>query len=92
MIGAQSKDGNRLRQMYAGYHHLTDIASPFFALKKTAERIKPNVSLIVSGDTDVVVRRGLTKYQLIGTQGRCCGEAFDKVAKMMDSVTRRPGN
>lgn len=46
----------------------------------------PIISLLVSGGhTEIVLMRGFQKYQLIGqTRDDAAGEAFDKVARMME--------
>ena len=92
MIGASIAKGLAIGfdKRYLGINHLEGhLLSPFFSVEKDGDNdIKPNVSLIVSGGhTMLVVVRGLTNYQLIGhTVDDAAGEAFDKVAKMSDSV------
>jgi N6-L-threonylcarbamoyladenine synthase len=88
MIGASIAKGLAIgfSKPYLAINHLEGhLLSPFFCGADGAERIKPNLSLIVSGGhTMSVLVRGLANYQLIGrTVDDAAGEAFDKVAKML---------
>src|SRR5437762_2717634 len=88
MIGASIAKGLAIGfgKPYLAINHLEGhLLSPFFGDVKKGGRIRPNVSLIVSGGhTMSVFVRGLGDYQLIGrTVDDAAGEAFDKVAKML---------
>lgn len=88
MIGASIAKGLAIGfgKPYLAINHLEGhLLSPFFHGADGGEKIKPNLSLIVSGGhtMSVLVRR-LADYQLIGrTMDDAAGEAFDKVAKML---------
>ena len=84
MIGASIAKGLAIGfgKPYLAINHLEGhLLSPFFG----EERIKPNVSLVVSGGhTMTVFVHGVGDYQLIGrTVDDAAGEAFDKVAKLV---------
>jgi N6-L-threonylcarbamoyladenine synthase len=84
MIGASIAKGLAIgfSKPYLAINHLEGhLLSPFFGDGK----VKPNVSLIVSGGHTMLMRvRGLGDYELIGrTVDDAAGEAFDKVAKML---------
>jgi N6-L-threonylcarbamoyladenine synthase len=84
MIGASIAKGLAIGfgKPYLAVNHLEGhLLSPFSGDGK----LRPNVSLIVSGGHTMLVRvRGLADYQLIGrTVDDAAGEAFDKVAKML---------
>jgi N6-L-threonylcarbamoyladenine synthase len=89
MIGASIAKGLAIGfdRTYLGINHLEGhLLSPFFRGGEDVEnKIRPNVSLVVSGGhTMLVLVRGLAKYQVIGrTVDDAAGEAFDKVAKMV---------
>jgi len=89
MIGASIAKGLAIGfgKSYLAINHLEGhLLSPFFDCGKDSEsKIKPNVSLIVSGGHTVLVFvRGLADYQAAGrTVDDAAGEAFDKVAKML---------
>ncbi|HEU5312903.1 MAG TPA: tRNA (adenosine(37)-N6)-threonylcarbamoyltransferase complex transferase subunit TsaD [Candidatus Udaeobacter sp.] len=88
MIGASIAKGLAIGfgKPYLAINHLEGhLLSPFFGGADRNSRIRPNVSLIVSGGhTMSVFVRGLSDYQLIGrTVDDAAGEAFDKVAKML---------
>lgn len=83
MIGASMAKGLALGagRPYLAINHLEGhLLSPFFG----AEKIEPNVSLIVSGGHTLLVEmRGVNEYQILGrTVDDAAGEAFDKVAKL----------
>ena len=84
MIGASVAKGLAIGfgKPYLAINHLEGhLLSPFFG----DERIKPNVSLVVSGGhTMTVFVRGVADYQIIGrTVDDAAGEAFDKIAKLL---------
>ena len=89
MIGASIAKGLAIGfdRSYLGINHLEGhLLSPFFPGREDGEnKIRPNVSLIVSGGhTMLVLVRGLAKYHVVGhTVDDAAGEAFDKVAKML---------
>ncbi len=88
MIGASIAKGLAIGfgKPYLAINHLEGhLLSPFFRGADGNEKVRPNVSLIVSGGhTMSVLVRGLADYQLIGrTVDDAAGEAFDKVAKML---------
>jgi tRNA N6-adenosine threonylcarbamoyltransferase len=89
MIGASIAKGLAigLGKPYLAVNHLEGhLLSPFFDIEKGGGNdITPHLSLIVSGGhTMLVLVRGLTNYQIIGsTVDDAAGEAFDKVAKML---------
>ena len=58
------------------------LLSPFFG----GDGIAPNISLIVSGGHTLLVKvRGVGDYEILGrTVDDAAGEAFDKVAKLLD--------
>ena len=83
MIGASIAKGLAIGfgKPYLAINHLEGhLLSPFFG-----ERIKSNVSLVVSGGhTMTVFVRGVADYQIIGrTVDDAAGEAFDKIAKLL---------
>jgi len=87
MIGASIAKGLAvgLVKPYLAINHLEGhLLSPFFE-KNGESKIRPNVSLIVSGGhTTLILVRDLASYQLVGrTVDDAAGEAFDKVAKML---------
>jgi N6-L-threonylcarbamoyladenine synthase len=87
MIGASIAKGLAVGfvKRYLAINHLEGhLLSPFFG-KGDETKIRPNVSLLVSGGhTMLVLVRGLGNYQLVGrTVDDAAGEAFDKVAKML---------
>ncbi len=84
MIGASIAKGLAIGfgKPYLAINHLEGhLLSPFFG----ETRIKPNVSLVVSGGhTLTVLVRSLGDYQIIGrTVDDAAGEAFDKIAKLL---------
>jgi N6-L-threonylcarbamoyladenine synthase len=84
MIGASIAKGLAIGfgKPYLAINHLEGhLLSPFFGEAK----IKPNVSLVVSGGhTMTVFMRGIGDYQIIGrTVDDAAGEAFDKIAKLL---------
>jgi N6-L-threonylcarbamoyladenine synthase len=84
MIGASIAKGLAVGfgKPYLSINHLEGhLLSPFFSDGK----VKPNVSLIVSGGHTMLIRvHGLAGYELIGRSvDDAAGEAFDKVAKML---------
>lgn len=84
MIGASIAKGLAIgfSKPYLAINHLEGhLLSPFF----DEEKIRPNVSLIVSGGhTMSVFVRGLDDYETIGrTVDDAAGEAFDKIAKLL---------
>jgi len=84
MIGASIAKGLAIGfgKPYLAINHLEGhLLSPFFAETK----IKPNVSLVVSGGhTMTVFVRNIGDYQIIGrTVDDAAGEAFDKIAKLL---------
>jgi N6-L-threonylcarbamoyladenine synthase len=88
MIGASIAKGLAigLGKPYLAVNHLEGhLLSPFFGRTEGDNRIRQNVSLIVSGGHTMLVKvRGLGDYKLIGrTVDDAAGEAFDKVAKML---------
>ncbi len=89
MIGASIAKGLAIGfdRTYLAINHLEGhLLSPFFSGEGDHEnKIRPNVSLIVSGGhTMLVVVRGLATYHVAGhTVDDAAGEAFDKVAKML---------
>jgi N6-L-threonylcarbamoyladenine synthase len=88
MIGASIAKGLAIgfSKPYLAINHLEGhLLSPFFGGVEKGNRIRPNVSLIVSGGHTMLVRvHGLGDYKLIGrTVDDAAGEAFDKVAKML---------
>lgn len=90
MIGASIAKGLAIGfgKPYLPINHLEGhLLSPFFG----EEKVRRNVSLVVSGGhTMSILVRALADYQLIGrTVDDAAGEAFDKVAKMLE--LRYPG-
>jgi N6-L-threonylcarbamoyladenine synthase len=88
MIGASIAKGLAIGfdKPYLAINHLEGhLLSPFFGGVEKENRIRPNVSLIVSGGHTMLVRvHELGDYKLIGrTVDDAAGEAFDKVAKML---------
>jgi N6-L-threonylcarbamoyladenine synthase len=88
MIGASIAKGLAIGfgKPYLAVNHLEGhLFSPFFGGKDKENKIRPNVSLIVSGGHTMLVQvHGLGEYKLIGrTVDDAAGEAFDKVAKML---------
>jgi N6-L-threonylcarbamoyladenine synthase len=84
MIGASIAKGLAIARgkPYLAINHLEGhLLSPFFG----EEKIRPNVSLIVSGGhTMSILVRGICDYEIIGrTVDDAAGEAFDKVAKLL---------
>ena len=84
MIGASIAKGLAIGfgKPYLAINHLEGhLLSPFFGETK----IKPNVSLVVSGGhTMTVLVRGVGDYQIVGrTVDDAAGEAFDKIAKLL---------
>ena len=84
MIGASIAKGLAIGsgKPYLAINHLEGhLLSPFFGETK----IRPNVSLVVSGGhTMTVFVRGVGDYQIIGrTVDDAAGEAFDKIAKLL---------
>jgi len=85
MIGASIAKGLAIGfgKPYLAINHLEGhLLSPFFG----ETEIRPNVSLIVSGGhtMSILVRR-VGDYQIIGrTVDDAAGEAFDKIAKLLD--------
>src|SRR5256714_3383856 len=84
MIGASIAKGLAIGfgKPYLAINHLEGhLLSPFFGETK----IRPNVSLVVSGGhTMMVFVRGVGDYQIIGrTVDDAAGEAFDKIAKLL---------
>src|SRR5204863_3131291 len=84
MIGASIAKGLAISsgKPYLAINHLEGhLLSPFFGELK----IRPNVSLVVSGGhTMTVFVRGVDDYQIIGrTVDDAAGEAFDKIAKLL---------
>jgi N6-L-threonylcarbamoyladenine synthase len=84
MIGASIAKGLAIGEgkPYLAINHLEGhLLSPFFG----AERIEPNVSLIVSGGHTLLVDvQAVGEYTIVGrTVDDAAGEAFDKVAKML---------
>jgi N6-L-threonylcarbamoyladenine synthase len=89
MIGASIAKGLAIGfgKPYLAINHLEGhLLSPFFGGVEKGNRIRPSVSLIVSGGHTMLVRvHGLGDYKLIGrTVDDAAGEAFDKVAKMLE--------
>jgi N6-L-threonylcarbamoyladenine synthase len=88
MIGASISKGLAIgfRKPYVAINHLEGhLLSPFFSGTDRGEKIRPNISLVVSGGHTMLVRvHALCDYQVIGrTVDDAAGEAFDKVAKML---------
>ena len=84
MIGASIAKGLAIGfgKPYLAINHLEGhLLSPFFGEQK----IRPNVSLIVSGGhTMSIFVRGVGDYEIIGrTVDDAAGEAFDKIAKLL---------
>src|SRR5262249_56791551 len=84
MIGASIAKGLAIGfgKPYLAINHLEGhLLSPFFGETK----IKPNVSLVVSGGhTMTVFVRNIGDYQIIGrTVDDAAGEAFDTIAKLL---------
>lgn len=84
MIGASIAKGlaiDRGRPYLAINHLEGHLLSPFFS----EGRIRPNISLVVSGGhTLTVFVRSLGEYKIIGrTVDDAAGEAFDKIAKLL---------
>lgn len=84
MVGASIAKGLAIGfgKPYLAINHLEGhLLSPFLG----ADKIEPNVSLIVSGGHTLLVDvSGLGDYRVIGrTVDDAAGEAFDKVAKML---------
>jgi N6-L-threonylcarbamoyladenine synthase len=89
MIGASIAKGLAIGfgKRYLAINHLEGhLLSPFFGGADRDGEIRPNVSLIVSGGHTMLVRvHALCDYQVVGrTVDDAAGEAFDKVAKMLD--------
>jgi len=89
MIGASIAKGLAIGfgKPYLAINHLEGhLLSPFFGSVEKENQICPNVSLIVSGGHTMLVGvQGLDDYKLIGrTVDDAAGEAFDKVAKILD--------
>ena len=88
MIGASIAKGLAIGfgKPYLAINHLEGhLLSPFFGGADGDTKIRPNVSLIVSGGHTMLIRvHALNDYQLIGqTVDDAAGEAFDKVAKLL---------
>src|SRR5436190_4010341 len=88
MIGASVAKGLAIGfgKPYLAINHLEGhLLSPFFCDADGDERVRPNVSLIVSGGHTMLVRvPALSDYNVVGrTVDDAAGEAFDKVAKML---------
>ncbi len=88
MIGASIAKGLAIGfgKPYLAINHLEGhLLSPFFCDADGDERVRPNVSLIVSGGHTMLVRvPALSDYNVVGrTVDDAAGEAFDKVAKML---------
>jgi N6-L-threonylcarbamoyladenine synthase len=86
MIGASVAKGLAIAtgKPYLAINHLEGhLLSPFF---HSTLAIEPNVSLIVSGGHTLLVQvHGAGDYTILGrTLDDAAGEAFDKVAKMLD--------
>src|SRR5437016_5808472 len=84
MIGASIAKGLAIGfgKPYLAINHLEGhLLSPFFSESK----IKPNVSLVVSGGhTMSILVRAVGDYKIIGlTVDDAAGEAFDKIAKLL---------
>lgn len=84
MIGASIAKGLAIgfSKPYFAINHLEGhLLSPFFGETK----IRPNVSLVVSGGhTMTVLVSGVGDYQIVGrTVDDAAGEAFDKIAKLL---------
>src|ERR1700730_6458192 len=84
MIGASIAKGLAIgfSKPYLAINHLEGhLLSPFFGETK----IRPNVSLVVSGGhTMTVLVSGVGDYQIVGrTVDDAAGEAFDKIAKLL---------
>src|SRR5438270_10788900 len=84
MIGASIAKGLAIGfgKAYLAINHLEGhLLSPFFG----EEKVRPNVSLIVSGGhTMTVFVRAVGDYEIIGrTVDDAAGEAFDKIAKLL---------
>jgi N6-L-threonylcarbamoyladenine synthase len=84
MIGASIAKGLAIGfgKPYLAINHLEGhLLSPFFG----EEKIRPNVSLVVSGGhTMSIFVRGIGDYEIIGrTVDDAAGEAFDKTAKLL---------
>src|SRR5713101_6716618 len=98
MVGASIAKGLALGcgKPYLAINHLEGhLLSPFVASvssrcfahgQDARATIEPNVSLVVSGGHTLLVEvRGVNDYRLLGqTVDDAAGEAFDKVAKMLD--------
>jgi len=85
MIGASIAKGLAMGtgKPYLAINHLEGhLLSPFFG----SDEIEPNVSLIVSGGHTLLVEvRGVNEYRILGrTVDDAAGEAFDKVAKLLE--------
>jgi len=88
MIGASIAKGFAIGfgKPYLAINHLEGhLLSPFLDGADRGDKIKPNVSLIVSGGHTMLVRvHALCDYHVVGrTVDDAAGEAFDKVAKML---------
>jgi len=91
MIGASVAKGLAIGfdKPYLAINHLEGhLLSPFFeehGPDGTKSKIKPNVSLVVSGGHTMTVSiRGVGNYEIVGrTVDDAAGEAFDKVAKLL---------
>jgi N6-L-threonylcarbamoyladenine synthase len=84
MIGMSAAKGLAvgLRKPFLAINHLEGhLLSPFFG----KEKIEPCVALVVSGGHTMLVEiEGFGKYKLLGqTRDDAAGEAFDKVAKLL---------
>ena len=85
MVGASIAKGLAigLQKPYLAINHLEGhLLSPFFSRLK----VEPNVSLVVSGGHTMLVHvRAADDYTILGrTVDDAAGEAFDKVAKLLD--------
>jgi N6-L-threonylcarbamoyladenine synthase len=88
MIGASIAKGLAigLGKPYLAINHLEGhLLSPFFEDADGDKRVRPNISLIVSGGHTMLVRvHALSDYHVVGcTVDDAAGEAYDKVAKML---------
>src|SRR5205807_3602090 len=83
MIGASIAKGLAIGfgKPYLAINHLEGhLLSPFFGDADGDERVRPNVSLIVSGGHTMLVRvHALSDYNVVGrTVDDAAGEAFDR--------------
>jgi N6-L-threonylcarbamoyladenine synthase len=84
MVGFKAAQGMAFaaRKPFIGIHHIeAHLYSPWIE----AERVEPNVSLIVSGGHTLLVHvRGALDHQVLGsTLDDAAGECFDKTGKML---------